>query len=248
MTAPLVLRAILQTLCDFDTALLANTIGYIDPTPPHAYYMGGSIQSVTPTLGPTVGVAMTCVMDSSSPGNHADVAGYWAQIEAMSRLDLPTVWVVKAAGSRPDHECIIGDGMAKTLYAAGCVGLVTDGGVRDLAGLRSVPFAAYCRGTTIHHTALRVTQIDVPVEVGGITVHPGDIIHAGAEGVIRIPPACLQRLPEAAVRMRAFEHEAHMLLRRTDVSVAAKRQGVGELVARYGFADCVSAPPTPASR
>jgi len=234
------LRKIIQELGDFDTALLANTIGYIDATPAHELYMAGSIQSATPALGPTVGVAITCEMDTSSPGNKADVAGYWEQLEQMSESALPTVWVVKAVGSRPDHECIIGDGMAKTLSAVGCVGLVTDGGVRDIKGLLSVPFAVYCRGKTIHHTALRVKRINVPVEIGGITIRPGDVIHANDEGVIRIPSTCLETLAQSAVRMRAFEHEAHLALRRTDLSFEEKRAQVGAMIAKYGFADCVT--------
>jgi regulator of RNase E activity RraA len=233
------LHSILEELRDFDTALLANTIGYIDPTPPHEFYMGGSIQSVTRTLGPTVGIAVTCEMDTSSPTGVADADGFWRQVEEITEMKEPAIWVVQAVGSRPDHECILGDGMAKTLFAAGCIGVVTDGGVRDVNGMLSVPFAAYCRGVTIHHCALRVKSINRPVEVGGITIAPGDVIHANAEGVIKIPKGCLEKLPAKATQMRAFEHEAHCVMRRTDVSASEKRKRVGALIDKYGFSQCV---------
>lgn len=229
----------LEELRDFDTALLANTIGYIDPTAPHEYYMGSSIQSVTPTLGPTVGIAFTCEMDSSTPEGEHILEAYWQQLAEISQTKLPVVWVVKTVGSRPDHECVLGDGMAKILYSTGCIGLVTDGGVRDVNGLLSTPFAAYCRGKTIHHCALRVRSVNQPVEVGGITVSPGDVIHANTEGVIKIPQACLGTLAAKARQMRAFEHELHCAWRRTDLSVKEKTQRMNELLARYEFAGSV---------
>jgi regulator of RNase E activity RraA len=147
MTKPAPSLAVtLANLREYDTALVANTIGYIDPTPAHEYYMAGYIQSVTPTLGPTVGVAATCEMHTSSPGGVHDVDGYLRQLEQMQRIEEPVVWVVKTTGSRPDHECVLGDGMGKDVHSVGCVGAVTDGGVRDIAGLMTIPFAVYSRG------------------------------------------------------------------------------------------------------
>jgi regulator of RNase E activity RraA len=229
------LSSVLEALSDFDTALLANTIGYIDPTPPHEYYMGGQIKSVTNSLGPTVGVAVTCEIDTSTPGATPDLDAYYRQLDEISSMNVPAVWVAKAVGSRPDHECVLGDGMAKALFAAGCLGVVTDGGVRDVSGLLSIPFAAYSRGTTIHHCAMRILKSGEPVEIGGITIRPGDVVHANLEGVIRIPSTCLKDLPARAIKMRAFEHAAHCLLRRTDLVASEKRQRVGRLLAEYGF-------------
>jgi regulator of RNase E activity RraA len=235
-TASAVCRSLLEELREFETALLANTIGYVDPAPADEWYMGGSIQSVTPGLGPVAGIAYTCELDSSTPGGQASLDQYWEQLEGMEREEAPVIWVVKTTGSRPDHECVLGDGMAKSLYAAGCVGVVTDGGVRDVEGLRTVPFAAWARGRTVHHCALRFQGANRPVEIGGITVHPGDVIHAGADGVLKIPPSCVSGLPAHALRMQAFEREAHVYLRRGDLPHAEKRRRVQELLAQYSFA------------
>jgi 4-hydroxy-4-methyl-2-oxoglutarate aldolase len=229
------LKATIAELSDFDTALIANTMGYVQPVPAHEYYMSGQIQSVTPAIGPTVGVAVTVELDSASPGGTAQMDPFWRQLDEMQAMGVPTVWVVRCVGTRPDHQCALGDGMAKLLHAVGCAGVVTDGGVRDVSGLLSTGFAAYCRGTTIHHGQMRLTNDGKSIDIGGITVHPGDIIHANAEGVIRIPPPATVGLASKAVKMRAVEHAVHLLWRRTDIPNAEKRQHALKVFEEYGF-------------
>jgi|HubBroStandDraft_6_1064221.scaffolds.fasta_scaffold289719_2 4-hydroxy-4-methyl-2-oxoglutarate aldolase len=229
------LKAAIQSLQEFDTALLANTVQYIDSTPCHELYMGRSIQSVTPTLGPSVGVAVICELDSSTPEGAPNTDDFWRQLEQMQKMDVPTIWVVKAVGNRPEHECALGDGMATLLYSVGCVALVTDGGVRDVSGLLSVPFAAYSQGKTVHHCALRFKALNEAASMGGIDVSPGDILHADSEGVIRIPRTSLPALHSAAARMRSLEHEARALFRRNDVEPKVKRAGFEKMFSDYGF-------------
>lgn len=224
-----------RQLTEFDAALIANTLGYIDPTPPEQIYLGGSIQCQTPGFGPMVGTAVTCEIDSSSPGGTPDVELFYEQLEQIRGMAEPAVWVVKAVGSRPDHECILGDGMAKNLFSVGCIGVVTDGGLRDLPGFATVPFQAFARGTVIHHTALRVRSINQPVEVAGVTLRTGDVIHGSSEGVIRIPRGSLELLPERAAKMRAFEHEAHFYMRDPDMPAKEKGARVRALLVDYGF-------------
>ena len=233
--APPGLKEALAALREYDGALLANTIGYIDSTPAHEYYMAGSIQSVTPGLGPNVGVAVTCEMDSSTPMQKGNLDGLWQQLDEIKTLGLPAIWVVKAVGSRPDHECIAGDGMGKSLAAVGCVGIVTDGRVRDVKGFAGIPLAVYSKGITIHHTSLRIRSINRPVEVGGITVRPGDVVHASAEGVIKIPKGCVQTLPARAIEMWGFEREAHEVFSNRELSSPEKKRRVLEILAARGF-------------
>ena len=236
--------SLLQELARFETALVANTIGMIDPDPVHEWYMAGTIQSVTPSLGPTAGVAYTIELDSSSPGGTADVEDYWRMLEEMERDGRPSVWVVRTVGSHPDHECVLGDGMARSLLSVGCRGAVTDGGVRDVAGLVGLGFAAYSRGRTIHHGPLRFRRYNQPIEIGGITVSAGDVIHADTDGVIRIPSGCLARLAGEVVRMAEFEKEAHALLGAVGLTQPEKRRGIEEALARYGFRkSCVASGP-----
>ena len=229
------LAQVLTALREFDGALLANTIGYIDPTPAHECYFAGTIQSVTPGLGPVVGVAVTCEMDSSTPGQKGNLDAFWQQLDEIQALDLPAIWVVKGVGSRPEHECIAGDGMGKSLASVGCVGIVTDGRVRDVKGFAGIPLAVYSKGITIHHAPLRVRKINKPVEVGGVVVRPGEIIHASAEGVIKIPHGCLHTLPAKAIDMWAFEREAHEVFSRKGIASAQKKRRVLEILAGWGF-------------
>jgi len=153
---------------------------------------------------------------------------------------VPTIWAVSCVGSRSQHECIMGDGMGKTLVAAGCVGAVTNGGLRDLDGLQSIGFGGYGTGVTIHHCNMRVRNMGASVDIGGITVSSSDIIHANAEGVIRIPVAAVHKLLDQAPAYRAFEHEAHQLLRRTDIKALRKREMLDGIISKYGFKDCVA--------
>jgi 4-hydroxy-4-methyl-2-oxoglutarate aldolase len=236
MNKPTPLTTLIQQLTEFDTALLANTIGYVDPTPAHEWYMGSSIKSTNPSLGPTCGVAVTAELDTSSPNNPSDTKLWWELLEIIQKTAEPVVLVVKTVGSRPDHECVMGDGMGKMLNSVGCNALVTNGGVRDVVGLNTVPFVAYCSGITIHHCALRWTKIQGPVEVGGITVKPGDIIHANNEGVIKLPSGpALANLPEKAIAMRGFEHKTHMLWRQPGATLEEKKIGVMQYLKDYGF-------------
>lgn len=98
------------------------------------------------------------------------------------------VLVVDAKGN--EYRAIAGDfvvGMMKTL---GIAGLVVDGVVRDVAGIKELDFPVFSRGTTVAASGKAgVGEVNVPISVGGAPVHPGDIIVGDVDGVVVIPQA-----------------------------------------------------------
>jgi len=64
---------------------------------------------------------------------------------------------------------------------------VTSGAGRDLDQVEALGFPAFTNGTICAHGYCHVVQIDVPVHVGGVAVHPGDLLHGDRNGVTTIP-------------------------------------------------------------
>jgi 4-hydroxy-4-methyl-2-oxoglutarate aldolase len=96
------------------------------------------------------------------------------------------VLVVDGGGRR--DAAVIGDIVGATIAGLGCVGLVVDGAVRDLDGLDEVGLPTFARNA---HPATGSNQgpgaINVPVHVGGVPVHPGDVIRGDSSGIVVVP-------------------------------------------------------------
>lgn len=86
------------------------------------------------------------------------------------------------------YRAIAGDfviGMAQTL---GIGGIVVDGVVRDIVGIKQLNFPVFSRGTTVAASGkYGVGEINIPISCGGVGLLPGDIIVGDADGVVVIP-------------------------------------------------------------
>ena len=91
-----------------------------------------------------------------------------------------------------------GDNQGECAKRQGLAGVVVYGGARDIAGYRAMGMPLYCTGsaTVDKPMDLQIVGQNVPVEVGGVTVRPGDIIIADEDGVVCIPAEALSALPE----------------------------------------------------
>jgi len=118
---------------------------------------------------------------------------------AIDMLQPGDVLVVDLFGM-DENGTIVGDNLFYYIMkAAKGAGLVVDGAIRDLEGIRNMAMPAYFR--TAHPTAIgnvMLTGINVPVRIGRTTVMPGDLVFGDVEGVYFIPPALVEPVLDRA--------------------------------------------------
>jgi len=107
-----------------------------------------------------------------------------------------------------------GEILTAAAQARGVSGLVIDGAVRDIDAIRETKFPVFSRGLAIGScTKERPGALDVPVQVGGATVRPDDLILGDADGLVIIEREHLEAVYETAVIRRKRESEIISQLR-----------------------------------
>lgn len=103
--------------------------------------------------------------------------------------------------------------------ALGCVGVVTDGSVRDLDEVRALGFQFCAAHVSVSHANVHLVDYGLPVKVGGVWIEPGDLLHGDQHGVLTIPHEIADRIPEAAARVDAEERSIIEVCQSPDFSV-----------------------------
>jgi 4-hydroxy-4-methyl-2-oxoglutarate aldolase len=97
------------------------------------------------------------------------------------------------------YRAVAGDfvvGLAQTL---GLQGIVVDGVIRDIQGIRELNFPVFARGTTVAAGAKTGGgETNVPISAGGVAIQPGDIIVGDVDGIVVVPQHKEQQILQAA--------------------------------------------------
>jgi regulator of RNase E activity RraA len=121
----------------------------------------------------------------------------------LDRVGPGDVLVIDAMGR--EDAGILGDVICARLKALGVAGVVCDGAMRDLAEIRALGLPMFCRAGTPppSFVQLMLTDLDIPIACGGVTVFPGDAIVADEDGVAVCPAHLAEAtLPAAAEQDR----------------------------------------------
>ena len=131
--------------------------------------------------------------------------GYNAQKRAFDAVGRGEVLVIEARGERGSGT--VGDVLALRAQVNGAAGIVTDGGVRDLAVVAALDIPTYSAGP--HPAVLGRKHVpwdtDVTIACGGATVQPGDVIVGDADGLLVIPPSLVAEVVADAIEQEREE-------------------------------------------
>ena len=207
-----------KLLLDAGTAVIADVLDSLQIAPT---VLAPSIAPVTPQVR-FAGPAYTVTGElhwSSSAGDRAKLAA----IDAMPLGVIP-VW----AGTDINGVCCFGDLLAEAMKQRGCLGVVVDGGVRDVSYLQTLGLpvrARYCSPAQAIGR-WRVTASQEPVRVRGgiekwVTVAPGDIVISDEDGVLAISADDAERVCEQVEAWSGTEVQSREAIRNGSSLLAA---------------------------
>jgi len=200
-------REQLDELRAIDSPTIANAIEYFGVRPRVAGYCGSNVRCLTPEAGFMLGYAVTCKGDSTTENkDRREHSTLYQSIYA--RQPLPVVVVIGDDGdpSRINLSCHAGEMMATTMKRVGAVGLVTNGGLRDIREIQALGgFHYFGRGLVVAHGRPCIYDVGTTVNIDGMEVRPGDLLHGDENGITVIPAEIADQVAAKAKEHRDEE-------------------------------------------
>ena len=216
----------LAFLRDVDSPTMANAIEPFKVRDRTEGFIGGEVRSLFPEMPPMVGAALTVTM-TNTPGPTAGRENWWRMYEALSQIPAPSVLTVQDVSGAPSRCALAGEVMATLATRLGAVGMVTDGGLRDVHEVRALGFAYFARYIVVSHGNFDIVDIGTPIVLDGQEVKTGDILHGDANGIVIVPREVLDGLPDAVHEVRTRERATMDFINSPEYTIAAARKRAG---------------------
>lgn len=221
MTAKTVLSAEdWEKIRSLDTCTVSNAIEQFNVRLRNEGFVHGSVHCQFPSFPPMLGYAVTArARASSAPISgrcYYDRMDWWEYVVTMPE---PRVLVLQDIDHQPGIGAFVGEIHANIGLALRCVGCVTNGAVRDLPAVEKTGFHLFAGSVAVSHSYAHIADFGEPVEIGGLKIHPGDLVHGDRHGVHTIPQEIASEIPEVAARLIAEERVLIELCRAPDFSL-----------------------------
>ena len=193
--------------------------------------MSAEVRCLFPDLGVMVGYAVTARIMAEQPaaeGQQASRFDYWDYILTSPA---PRIAVIQDLDQPPAIGSFWGEVNGNIHRALGCVGTITNGGVRDLDEVHALGFHFFAAAAIVSHAYVHLVDFGGPVKVGGLVVNPGDLIHADKHGAIIIPHEIAREVAAAAAMVDASERQVIDYCKSPEFSVDRLKVLVREMTA-----------------
>jgi regulator of RNase E activity RraA len=207
----------LEALRQWDTPTICNALEIVVPARRAIGFTRRPLVAPFPEMKPVVGFARTAMIRSREPhprdresANRIRL-GYYEHIAAEP---LPSISVIQDIDA-PDtgFGAFWGEVQTHVHKGLGCVGVITDGSVRDLDAM-AAGFFVLAGSVMPSHAHVHLVEFGGTVSIGGMVVSANDIIHADRHGAVVVPPEAVAKIPEAV----------DLLTRREKVLIEASKQ------------------------
>jgi 4-hydroxy-4-methyl-2-oxoglutarate aldolase len=191
-----------------DTCTVSNAIEGLNVRLRNEGFISGAVRCRFPSFQPMLGHAVTGRIKSSSPPMtgrcYYDRMDFWSYVATIPE---PRVIVVQDVDPAPGVGALMGEVHAAIARAMKCIGYVTNGAVRDLPAVKALHFHLFSGSVAVSHAYAHLIEFGEPVEIGGLKVKSGDLIHGDCHGVQTIPPEIVSQIPEEVERIVSSERE-----------------------------------------
>jgi len=219
----------LEALRRLDACTIANAIETFHERLRDEGFVDHTIRCLFPSLPPMIGYAATVKIRGSAPptadSRYPDRTDWWDYILS---LPAPRVVVVQDVATKAGLGSLLGVVHVNILRALGCAGAVTNGAVRDLPAAEKLGFQLFAGSISVSHAYVHIVEFGTPVEIGGLKIESGDLLHGDLHGVQSIPSAIAGEIPLAAAEIIAREHELITLCQSKDFSIEKLRAAIAK--------------------
>lgn len=215
-------RRVERTPIDLVERFRAIDIALVSDLMNRLYTLRPGLKPIVPTADGQALVGPACTV-KVYPGDNLMVHA------ALDHAQPGDIVIVDTAGATTN--AVIGDMVTNKAHARGIAGFVIDGLVRDVDGMIEAGVPVFARGTTPRGPLHRGPgELNHSISCGGVSIDPGDLVMAGADGVVIVPRNAALELIERAELKTAEENDYVAAVKRGEFS----NQWVADMLEAHG--------------